>query len=181
VVGQGRVGEGDGAGHGSSHSCAAPQRVVSPQLPIPAAAAEAADERLVKHQGVDAAAAAAAAEGQPGGHQAADNPWASFLVPREVLEDGGDVVDVVAPDSTRAMCFTKGYSRNIKGAGSLVATVPPGTPGADPGWYLAGGVHCVHRVLTGAGSKKDVDTNRAVRLALAEAWATLAPRYMTPR
>jgi hypothetical protein len=97
------------------------------------------------------------------------------------LEHCADVVDVVTGDSTRAMCCTKGYSRNMKGSGSLVATVPLGTPGADPGWYLAGGVHCMHRVLTGVGSKTDADTNRAVKLALADAWATLAPRYMTPR
>jgi hypothetical protein len=58
-------------------------------------------------------------------------------VPDSVLAKHAEVVDVVTGASRSCNCFTKAYGKLARGAGSLLATVEPGS--VDPRWKLLGG------------------------------------------
>ncbi|EIE24809.1 S-adenosyl-L-methionine-dependent methyltransferase [Coccomyxa subellipsoidea C-169] len=45
-----------------------------------------------------------------------------FWVPDNVIEQWGEVLDIVVPSSQRCNCFTKTYTRYTKGSGSQLAT-----------------------------------------------------------
>lgn len=53
---------------------------------------------------------------------AGSSPWEPFWVPDKVIAQSADVIDVVAPQSSRCCCFTKSYGSYNKGTGSLLAT-----------------------------------------------------------
>ncbi|GLJ35107.1 hypothetical protein SUGI_0706530 [Cryptomeria japonica] len=48
--------------------------------------------------------------------------WDQYRIPVSLIERWGDAMDIVFPDSTRCCCFTKSYSRYVKGTGSFLAT-----------------------------------------------------------
>ncbi|KAH9289696.1 hypothetical protein KI387_033813, partial [Taxus chinensis] len=48
--------------------------------------------------------------------------WQQYRIPVGLIERWGDAMDIVFPDSTRCCCFTKSYSRYVKGTGSFLAT-----------------------------------------------------------
>ncbi|BDA49241.1 probable tRNA (cytosine(38)-C(5))-methyltransferase [Coccomyxa sp. Obi] len=77
--------------------------------------------------------------GQAGGSASTsgDGQEDFFWVPDNVIEQWGEVLDIVVPSSQRCNCFTKTYSRYTKGSGSQLATSNLGLvrprPGLHPG------------------------------------------------
>jgi site-specific DNA-cytosine methylase len=116
-------------------------------------------------------------------------------VPDEVLEKHAEVLDVVSTSSRSCNCFTKGYGKLMRGAGSLLATVDPAQ--VDPRWLLAAGGSgsLVYQGYgTDGGMDSPVCTNQAHvpatcschplkvtdQQTLSEAWKQLRPRFFTP-
>ncbi|CAG9463171.1 unnamed protein product [Pedinophyceae sp. YPF-701] len=64
----------------------------------------------------------ASGDGGGGAGREWPGPFAPYVVPESVIDRHGICFDIVTPGSRRTCCFTKAYSRYVKGAGSVLAT-----------------------------------------------------------
>lgn len=62
----------------------------------------------------DRAAATADSQNGKADESAADDAWAPYMLPEDVLSKWGNVLDIVTPESQATNCFTKTYSQYAK-------------------------------------------------------------------
>lgn len=97
--------------------------------------------------------------------------WKELRVPFNALSKHGNVIDIVTPDSTSCNCFTKSYSRYVKGTGSVLATKMT---------HLLDSIG--HKKSTDrGGSKQHVTKENGITTELLEVLRSLDLRYFSPR
>ena len=109
-----------GAGHtkhdtGSEEAGAEAEAAAMPApAPVPTPGIQQGVVGAHASEGVGPASGCPGSSGGSGGSssvQGPDDPWQHSWAPARVLEQCGDVIDVVTPRSERCCCFTKSYSQ----------------------------------------------------------------------